>query len=156
MIMLKAGDKAPAFTLLSSDNKEVKLQDFQGGNVVLLFFPKAFTRVCTVELCTMRDDIAYYQGLNAQIVGISVDTPEILADYKQDQHLNFTLLSDIDKTMSTDYGSLYHDEFGNKTVSKRSAFVIDGEGTIRYAEVLENAGELPNFDLVKATIAELN
>ena len=154
--MLQVGDQAPAFTLFSSDKKEVKLEDFQGQNVVLLFFPKAFTRVCTAELCIMRDDIAFYQGLNAQIVGISVDTPETLADYKQDQHLNFTLLSDIDKAMSTDYASLYHDEFGNKTVSKRSAFVIDGNGTIQYAEVLENALEMPNFANVKAALAVLN
>lgn len=154
--MLQVGDQAPAFTLFSSDKKEVKLEDFQGQNVVLLFFPKAFTRVCTAELCIMRDDIAFYQGLNAQIVGISVDTPETLADYKQDQHLNFTLLSDIDKAMSTDYASLYHDEFGNKTVSKRSAFVIDGNGTIQYAEVLENALEMPNFANVKAALAALN
>jgi len=153
--MLQVGDQAPAFTLFSSDKKEVKLEDFQGQNVVLLFFPKAFTRVCTAELCIMRDDIAFYQGLNAQIVGISVDTPETLADYKQDQHLNFTLLSDIDKAMSTDYASLYHDEFGNKTVSKRSAFVIDGNGTIQYAEVLENAGEMPNFANVKAALGAI-
>jgi peroxiredoxin len=153
--MLQVGDQAPAFTLFSSDKKEVKLEDFQGQNVVLLFFPKAFTRVCTAELCIMRDDIAFYQGLNAQIVGISVDTPETLADYKQDQHLNFTLLSDIDKAMSTDYASLYHDEFGNKTVSKRSAFVIDGNGTIQYAEVLENALEMPNFANVKAALGAI-
>jgi len=153
--MLQVGDQAPAFTLFSSDKKEVKLDDFQGQNVVLLFFPKAFTSVCTAELCIMRDDIAFYQGLNAQIVGISVDTPETLADYKQDQHLNFTLLSDIDKAMSTDYASLYHDEFGNKTVSKRSAFVIDGNGTIQYAEVLENAGEMPNFANVKAALGAI-
>ena len=95
--MLQVGDKAPAFTLFSSDKKEVKLEDFQGQNVVLLFFPLAFTSVCTTELCTMRDDIAYYQGLNAQILGISVDSVFTLAKFKDEQHLNFPLLSDFNK-----------------------------------------------------------
>lgn len=151
--MLKVGDQAPAFTLFSSDKKEVKLEDFQGQNVVLLFFPMAFTSVCTTELCNMRDDIAFYQGLNAQILGVSVDSPFTLAKFKEDQHLNFPLLSDFNKAVSTAYGALYQDfVFGMKGVSKRAAFVIDSSGTIHYAEVLENAGEMPNFANVKAAL----
>ena len=155
--MLQVGDKAPAFTLFSSDKKEVKLEDYQGQNVVLLFFPLAFTSVCTTELCAMRDDIAYYQGLNAQILGVSVDSVYTLAKFKDDQHLNFPLLSDFNKAVSTAYEALYPVfGFGMQGVSKRAAFVIDGEGVIRYAEVLENAGELPNFADVKAALAALN
>jgi peroxiredoxin len=155
--MLKVGDQAPAFTLFSSDKKEVKLEDFQGQNVVLLFFPLAFTSVCTTELCNMRDDIAFYQGLNAQILGLSVDSVYTLAKFKEEQHLNFPLLSDFNKTISTAYGALYPKfGFGMEGVSKRAAFVIDGNGTIQYAEVLENAGEMPNFANVKAALAALN
>ena len=105
----------------------------------------------------MRDDIAFYQGLNAQILGVSVDSPFTLAKFKEDQNLNFHLLSDFNKGVSTAYEALYQDfVFGMKGVSKRAAFVIDGNGTIQYAEVLENAGEMPNFANVKAALAALN
>jgi len=153
---LKPGDKAPAFTLPDTEKNMVSLDDFKGQNVVLLFFPFAFTSVCTTELCTMRDDIATYQGLNAQVLAASVDSPFCLARFKEDQKLNFPLLSDFNKEAARAYGALY-EEFvlGLKGVAKRSAFVIDGEGVIRYAEVLDNAGELPNFEAVKQALASL-
>jgi peroxiredoxin len=150
---LKVGDNAPAIKLFSSDKKEVSLEDYKGKNVVILFFPMAFTGVCTAELCSMRDDIAFYQGLDAQIIAISVDSLFTLDKFKTDQNLNFTLLSDFNKETSKAYHSLF-DTFvmGMKGVSKRSAFVVDKEGIIRYAEVLESAGDLPNFEAVKATL----
>ncbi len=153
---LQVGDLAPNFTLFSSDKQSVSLEDYRGQNVVLLFFPMAFTGVCTAELCSMRDSIADYQGLNAQILAISVDSPFTLNKFKTDQALNFPLLSDFNKEVSTAYGALY-DEFvmGMKGVSKRSAFVVDKDGIIRYAEVLESAGNLPNFEAVKATLAQM-
>lgn len=153
---LKVGDKAPAFTLHSDEAKPVSLSDYAGQNVVLLFFPLAFTGVCTQEMCTMRDSIADYSGLNAQIIGVSVDSPFTLGRFKADQQLNFPLLSDFNKEVSRNYGSLY-EEFvmGMKGVSRRSAFVIDKEGVIRYAEVLDSAGDLPNFAAVKETLAAL-
>lgn len=154
---LKAGDKAPDFTLTSDTKEEVKLSDYQGKNVVLLFFPLAFTGVCTKELCSMRDSIGEYEKLDANILAVSVDSPFTLEKYKADQNFNFPLLSDFNKTASTAYGSIYESfAFGMQGVSKRSAFVIDKEGTIRYAEVLENAGEIPNFDKVKETLSSLN
>ena len=155
--MLSIGDKAPAFTLVSDEKKAISLNDYAGQKVVLLFFPMAFTSVCTTELCNMRDDIAYYEGLDAKILAVSVDSPFTLAKYKEDQRLNFPLLSDFNKGVSEAYGTLYAEfALGLKGVSKRSAFVIDQEGAIRYAEVLENAGEIPNFAAIKETLAQLN
>lgn len=155
--MLKVGDKAPEFKLYSSDKKEVALADYRGKNVVLLFFPMAFTGVCTTELCTMRDSIALYADLNAEILAISVDSPFSLNEFKTQQSYNFPLLSDFNKEVSAAYGSLYETfVMGMTGVSKRSAFVIDGEGTVRYAEVLESAGDLPNFEAVNETLASLN
>lgn len=153
---LQPGQPAPDFKLVSFEKKEVALSDYRGQNVVLLFFPMAFTGVCTAELCAMRDDIAIYQGLNAQILAVSVDSPFTLAKFREDQHLNFPLLSDFNKEASQAYDS-YYEEFvlGLKGVSRRSAFVIDREGVVRYAEVLESAGDLPDFQKVRDTLAGL-
>ncbi len=154
---VSVGDKAPNFTLRAHDTNEVSLENFQGKNVVLLFFPLAFTGVCTTELCTMRDDIASYNGMDAEILAISVDSLFTLEKFREEQNLNFPLLSDFNKAVSQAYGALYEDfVLDMKGVSKRSAFVIDREGIIRYAEVLESAGDLPNFDEVKATLSSLN
>jgi len=154
--MLKIGDKAPDFKLFDSDKKEVSLSDYKGKNVVVLFFPMAFTSVCTAELCTMRDDIAYYSGLGADIVAISVDSLFTLGKFKEDQKLNFPLLSDFNKDVSKSFSSYYEEfVFGMKGVSRRAAFVVDKEGTIRYAEVLDSAGNLPNFEAIKSALATL-
>ncbi len=155
--MLQSGDKAPDFALRSSDKSLIKLSEQRGKNVVLLFFPFAFTGVCTKEMCEMRDSIGVYEKLDAQILAISVDSPFTLAKWKEEQGFNFPLLSDFNKTASKKYDTIYK-EFGMglKGVSKRSAFVIDKQGTIRYAEVLENAGEIPDFHAVKQILQSLN
>ena len=153
---LKIGDKAPNFTLRASDKSEVSLEDYKGKNVVLLFFPLAFTGVCTTELCTMRDDIASYQNLDAEILALSVDSLFTLEKFKAEQNLNFPLLADFNKNVARAYGALYEDfVLDMKGVAKRSAFVIDKTGTIQYAEVLESAGDLPNFSAVKETLSGL-
>lgn len=153
---LKVGDKAPQFTLRNTEKKEVSLSDYKGQNVVLLFFPLAFTGVCTEELCSVRDDMASYEGLDAAILAISVDSLFTLDRFKTEQGYNFDLLSDFNKDVSGAYGSLY-EEFvlDMKGVSKRSAFVVDGEGTICYAEVLDSAGDVPNFTQIKKTLETL-
>lgn len=154
---IETGQKAPLFTLTDTEKKAVNLADQQGKNVVLLFFPLAFTSVCTAELCATRDDIASYNNANAQVYGISVDSLFTLGKFKEDQRLNFPLLSDFNKEVSTAYGSLYSEfAFGMKGVSKRSAFVIDKNGVVQYAEVLENAGEQPNFNAIKEVLSRLN
>ncbi len=154
---IKVGDKAPNFTLYSSEKQEVSLSDYKGKNVVLLFFPLAFTGVCTTELCSMRDDIGTYEGLDAQILAVSVDSLFTLEKFKEAEKYNFPLLSDFNKVVARAYGTIY-EEFvlGMKGVAKRSAFVIDKEGVIRYAEVLESAGDLPDFEAVKGTLSSLN
>ena len=150
---LQTGQAAPQFTLTSSDLKEVSLTDFKGKKVVLHFFPLAFTGVCTTQLCTMRDSFGYYDNLNAQILGVSVDSPFTLAKFKEENVYQFPLLSDFNKNVSESYGALYAEfAFGMKGVSKRAAFVIDEEQNIIYAEVLENAGDLPNFDAIAAAV----
>jgi peroxiredoxin len=154
---LRAGDRAPDFKLFSTEKKEVSLSDFRGKNVVLLFYPFAFSGTCTTELCTMRDNFAIYSGLNAEILGISIDSVFTQKRYKEEQKLNFELLSDFNKEASRDYGSLYESFiFGTKGVSKRSAFVVDKEGILRYCEVLENAGEQPNYENIQACLKNLN
>ena len=153
---LQIGDKAPDFKLYNSDKQEVSLSDYKGKNVVVLFFPLAFTGTCTTELCEMRDNISIYSNLNAEILAISVDSLFTLEKYKAEQNLPFNLLSDFNKETSSAYGSLYENfVLGMKGVSKRSAFVIDSEGTIQYAEVLESAGDLPNFEAVQNALKSL-
>lgn len=154
---IKVGEKAPNFLLRDTDKKEVKLEDFKGKNVLLLFFPMAFTGVCTTELCNMRDNIALYNNANAEVLGISVDSPFTLGKFKAEQNLNFSLLSDFNKEASTAYGAIYENFIGwMNGVSKRSAFVVDKDGIVRYAEVLESAGDLPNFQAIQDTLATLN
>ena len=151
---LNIGDKAPDFTLRNSEKELVQLKQYRGQNVVLLFFPMAFTGVCTKELCAMRDNIADYARLDAQVIAVSVDSVFTLAKWKEEQQFNFPLLSDFNKTVSKKYNTLYKDfVFEMKGVSKRSAFVIDKEGVLQYVEILENAGEIPNFDAIKSTIS---
>lgn len=154
---ITVGNKAPNFTLRNTQKAEVSLENYKGKNVVLLFFPLAFTGVCTTELCTMRDDIATYEGLDAEVLAVSVDSLFVLEQFKKTENYNFQLLSDFNKNVSRAYGALYEDfVLDMKGVSKRSAFVIDKEGMIQYAEVLESAGDLPNFDAVKAALTKLN
>jgi glutaredoxin-dependent peroxiredoxin len=151
---LSPGQPAPDFTLYDSEKNKVTLSDYKGKNVVLLFFPFAFSSVCTKELCEVRDSIGQFNSVDAQVFGISVDSLYTLAKFKEDQHLNFPLLSDFNKEASGAYESL-HEEFNYnmKGVSKRSAFVIDKEGVIRYAEVLDNPGTIPNFEAVKQALS---
>lgn len=154
---LKTGDKAPDFKLYNTDKQEVSLGNFKGKSLVILFFPQAFTGVCTTELCALRDDIASYENIGCEVLAISVDSIFTLDKFKSENGFNFQILSDFNKEASRAYGSIYEDWiFGMKGVSKRSAFVIDGNGVIRYTEVLENAGEVPDFTNVKACLAELN
>lgn len=147
---VQTAQAAPDFTLFSSDKEPVTLSAQRGSKVVLLFFPAAFTSVCTAELCSVRDNLKMYEDLNAKVFGISVDSPFTLAKYKEEQNLNFPLLSDFNKTASKAYGCLYDTfAFGMEGVSKRAAFVIDEEGKLIYAEVLENAGEQPDFNAIQ-------
>jgi peroxiredoxin len=150
------GQAAPEFSLFDTEKTKIALADQKGSNVVLLFFPLAFTGVCTTELCNIRDNIAAYNSTNAKVFGISVDSLFTLGKFKEEQHLNFPLLSDFNKEVAAAYGALYENfVLDMKGVAKRSAFVIDKEGIVRYAEVLESAGDLPNFSAIQATLQAL-
>ena len=153
---LNIGDTAPDFTLFNTEKQAINLSSYHGKNVVILFFPLAFTSTCTAELCGVRDDISNYGKMDAEVLAISVDSLFTLGKFKEEQGLNFNLLSDFNKTTSEAYGSLY-DTFvlDMKGVSKRSAFLIDREGIVRYAEVLESAGDVPNFDALKEVLKTL-
>jgi len=150
------GQQAPDFTLFNTEKRPVTLSALRQQNVLLLFFPLAFTSTCTEELCSIRDNLKIYEGLNVLPVGISVDSLFALKRFKEEQRLNFPLLSDFNKQVSKTYGSLYEEwGFGWQGVGKRSAFLIDRNGTVQYAEVLENANDLPNFEALQGKIRML-
>lgn len=152
---LPTGSKAPGFTLQNTRGREVSLGEFKGKNVVLLFFPLAFSSTCTEELCQTRDNMKLFESLAAEVVAISVDSFFTLKELKKAKNLNFTLLSDFNRKVSEKYDTLYEDFYGMKRVSKRSAYIIDRQGTIRYAEVLEDADELPKFNTIRKVLQEL-
>ncbi|RYF47266.1 MAG: peroxiredoxin [Cytophagaceae bacterium] len=155
--MLAPGQSAPSFSLYNTEKKLVSLSDFAGKNLIMLFFPMAFTNTCTAELCQMRDDIATYAGMNADVVGISVDSPWTLAKFRDEQRLPFDLLSDFNKEASRAYQTIYETyQLDLKGVSKRSAFVIDGAGIVRYAEVLESVKDVPSFANIQQTLSTLS
>ncbi len=154
---ISTGQIAPGFTLYDTEKKQITLEGFEGKNVVLLFFPFAFSSVCTAELCSIRDNISIYNEANAQVLGISVDSPYVLKKYKEEQHLNFPLLSDFNKSISRSYDVLYETfpAYGLQGVSKRAAFVIDKTGTIQYAEECASPGDQPDFDAITSVLSGL-
>ncbi len=157
--MLQIGENAPGFKLHSADGGLVELSSFKGKNVVLLFFPLANTGVCTKELCSFRDGLARYNSLNAQVLAVSVDSPFSLKLWKEQQKFNFPLLSDFNKETIAKYDAMYETfvpgELDFHGVAKRSAFVIDKSGILQYVEVLENAGDEPNYEKITAALEKL-
>ena len=154
---IKVGQKAPQFSLFDTDRQKVNLTDFRGKNVLILFYPQAFSRTCTAELCAVRDDIARYNNVNAQVLGISVDSVFTLKRYKEEQGYNFPLLSDFNKEASAAYDSLYENWILEmKGVSKRSAFIVDKEGVIQYAELVETKDAVPDFETITKLLEALN
>jgi peroxiredoxin len=153
---IQIGQAAPHFSLYNTARTKVTLPQ-RGTSVLLLFFPMAFSSVCTVELCALRDNIAFYNQADVTVFGISVDSLYTLVKFKEDQRLNFELLSDFNKEVSKAYDALYDTfSYEMRGVSKRAAFVIDGDGIIRYAEVLENAGLQPDFAKVQDALMSIN
>jgi peroxiredoxin len=151
------GQAAPDFSLFDSEKNKVTLSELKGKNVVILFFPLAFTGVCTTELCSVRDNIASYNDTNAQVLGISVDSLFVLDKFKQEQNLNFSLLSDFNKDAAKAFEVLYDTfpAFEMQGVSKRAAFVINKEGIIKYTEVCASPGDLPDFGAIQSTLQSI-
>lgn len=154
---IQVGQVAPEIALYDTDKNKVTLSSLKGNPVVLLFFPLAFTGVCTTELCGVRDNIALYNQTHAKVMGISIDSLFTLGKFKEEQHLNFPLLSDFNKEAAKAFGVLYETfpVFEMQGVSKRAAFVIDAEGVVRYAEVCATPGDLPDFTKIQAVLAGL-
>jgi peroxiredoxin len=154
---LKVGDKAPDFKLFNQDGEPVSLGNYKGKKVVVLFFPAANTGVCTKEMCTFRDDLKEFEKLNAQVLGISVDTHYALKMFHEKNNYNFPLLSDFNKKVINDYGVVLDvfapGKFDYNKVAKRSAFVVDGNGTLKYVEVLASPGDEPNYEAIKKALA---
>jgi glutaredoxin-dependent peroxiredoxin len=157
---LKVGDKAPDFKLPSftpsADLTHISLSDIKGKNSVLVFFPQAFTGVCTTEMCTMRDNFISYKDMNAEIIGISVDGTFVQRAFAEANNIKYPLLSDYNREMIRAY-DVVQPEFahGQKETAQRAVYVIDKEGIIRYVEVTENPGVQVNFDAMKKAVEGL-
>lgn len=153
---IEVGQQAPDIELpLAGSQDKFRLSDYKGKQpVVLLFFPLAWTGVCTQQMCDTRDSLSRYEEIGAKVVGISVDSPFALAKFKEDQGLNFDLASDFNREAVQKFGCQYEDLLGFKGVSKRSAFVIDKEGKVIYAEVNESAKDVPSVENIEKALAQ--
>jgi peroxiredoxin len=149
------GTVAPDFTLRSDDGTSVTLGSNRGRNVVLVFFPAAFSSVCTQELCTFRDQLARLNEARAVVFGISVDSFFALKAFREAQHLGFPLLSDFNKDVIRQYGVYNPDMIGLKGIALRSVFVLDKDGVVRHREVLADARNEPDYERVFATLADI-
>ena len=155
--MPSVGQPAPDFTLFDSAKNEISLHSLRGKKVVLLFYPFAFSSTCTKELCYVRDNMSLFNNIDAEVLGISVDSLYTLAKFKEEQGYQFTLLSDFNKEISRLYNAIYEDwNYNMKGVSKRASFVIDRQGIVQYAQVLEKAGDLPDFEAIQASLVAIN
>lgn len=157
---ITVGDQAPDFTLKSKsgdDMNDISLSDYRDEkNVVILFFPLAYTGVCTDEMCSVSSGLADYDALDAQVLGISVDSPFAQEAWAEKEGITIPLLSDFNKEVSAVYGSQFEDLIGFKGVAKRSAFVVDKSGVVRFASVSDDPTELPDFDAIKACLQSLS
>ena len=149
---VEAGQSAPDVMVVNQDRKAVSLSEFRGKPTVLLFFPGAFTGVCTKELCNFRDSLARFNSLNAQVIAISVDSPYAQKAFADANKLNFTLLSDFNRRAVKAFG-IEDPNFGGGQlpgVAKRSVFVLDRDGVVRYKWVTDNPVIEPNYEEVAA------
>ena len=156
---IPVGSKAPDFTLKSKNASglvDVALSKNMGKkNTVLLFFPLAFTSVCTSEMCNVTAGLSEYDGQNADVIGISVDSPFAQEAWAQKEKIGITLASDLNKKTAQAYGTLLPDLIGIGSVSARAVFVIDKNGIVQYSEQTPTPKELPDFNKVKETLARL-
>jgi len=157
---LSVGSKAPDFTLKSKGAdglRDVSLSaNFGKKNTVILFFPLAFTSVCTQEMCDITAGLSAYTGLNADVIAISVDSPFSQEAWAQKNNITITVASDLNKTTAKNYEVLLDDLIGLGSVSARAAFVVDKAGVIQYAEQTPTPKELPNFEAIKTKLASLS
>jgi peroxiredoxin len=151
------GSKPPDFQLPDQDRKQRSLNDFLGKKAVLAFFPGAFTRVCTKEMCTFRDSMEILSTLNAQVVGISVNDPFTNKAFAEANRLQFPILSDYARTTVRKF-NVFHENFAGLvgyTAAKRSVFVLDEKGVVRYKWVSEDPGKQPEYEDIRKVLAEI-
>ncbi|HEV3216009.1 MAG TPA: peroxiredoxin [Vicinamibacterales bacterium] len=152
----EVGSKAPDFTLMNQDREPVRLSDqFGKANLILAFFPAAFSGTCTKEMCTLRDSMSQLSGLDARVYGISTDTFFALKAWGDEQKLGFPLLSDYNKAAIKAYDVANPDMIGLKDIARRAVFVIDKNGVVRYREVVEDARNEPDYEKLKKALAAL-
>lgn len=150
------GSPAPDFSLAPAPGPDrVTLSGHRGHPVVILFFPLAFSRVCTAEMCHVAEDWPRWERLGASVLGISIDSPWVNRKFAEETRVPFPILSDFNKEAATAYGVLYPEFLGMKGVSKRAAFVVDGDGTVVYAWVSEDSGVMPPFDEILEAVGKL-
>ena len=156
---ISVGTKAPDFTLKSKNAEGVSdislSRNIGQKNTVILFFPLAFTGVCTTELCDVTAGLGQYSDLNADVIGISVDSPFAQEAWAQKENIGITLASDLNKKTAADYGVLLDDLLGFGATSARAAFVVDKDGVVQYSEQTPTPKDLPNFDAIKETLKGL-
>ncbi len=151
---MSIGDRATPFTLPYEAGSTIDLADYLGRDrIVLLFFPLAFTSVCTAEMCRVRDEWSAYASLDAAVFGISVDSPFVTSRFRAEEGIPFPILSDFNRTVSRDWGVLYEEFHGFRGVSKRSAFVIGRDGKVAYAWVSEDASVEPDYEALLQAVA---
>jgi len=149
----RKGHPAPPFALPEAPGQIVDLASVIGTRpLVLLFFPLAYSSVCTTEMCTFRDDWSKWSQLGCHVYGISVDSPFVVKKFREDLNLPFPLLSDFNKTVSKQYGALHRELLGLKGVSKRAAFVIDAAGNVVYRWVTQDPGTQVKFDAIRRAV----
>ena len=154
--MINVGQKAPDFKLIDKDKNEVTLANFKGKNLILFFFPMAWSGTCTKEMCAIQEDYKMYEGLNAAVAGISVDTLFAQKRFGEENKIDFPLLSDFNKQAIKDYDIVYHDfNWGYKDVAKRATFIIDKNGIVRFKEILPVPGDFPNMDEIKEALRKI-
>ncbi|MGB2867127.1 MAG: peroxiredoxin [Bacteroidota bacterium] len=152
---LNVGSKAPDFNLLDTEKKPRSLKEFHGKKLVLAFYPGAFTGVCTKEMCTLRDTLSKFNEMHAQVVGVSVDSPFANKAFALQNNLQFPLLSDYTRSVSRHYCGVYEDFSGitGYAAAKRSVFILDKDGVVRYTWISEIPGVEPNYNDVAAALA---
>jgi len=153
---IPTGQNAPDATFFISPKETAKISDYRGRPVVLLFFPLAFSSVCTQEMCTMAEDYSAYADLGAEVIGISVDSPYVNQKFAEACNARFPIASDFNREVSRAFGVLRPTlGIGLRDVSERAAFVLDREGRVAYAWVGENPGVMPPFEEIRAAVERL-
>jgi len=153
--MVSLGDSAPSFTLTATDKSKVSLSDFSGQRVVLAFYPAAFTGVCTTELCTFSNQLSSLNDVGAVVLGVSVDSPFANGAFAKENGIEFTLLSDVHRTMIADYGVTFENfVIDGYTVANRAVVIVEADGTVGYIWTCESLGEEPDYDAIIAHCAQ--